>query len=432
MNIQMPRGTYDLFGAEMKLHNEVKDSVLEIFDNYGYSQIKTPIFEHTNLFLRSVGESSDIVNKEMYTFKDKSDRSLTLRPELTAATVRSYLENKMYGDPKPFQKLCYYGEAFRYERAQAGRYRQFHQLGVECFGLDGVHIEAETIAMANSIFTKLGIEESVALKINTLGTAADRAAYVELLKAHFAPAIDGMCADCQMRLEKNPLRILDCKVDKGNIAIETAPKLFDSLSEDSKQRFTTLLGLLDDLQISYTIDDSLVRGLDYYNDTVFEFEYDNKATKTNFAVLGGGRYDTLVGQFNPKQPTPAFGLGIGVERLIIALKDSRPEVIDTMNEVREIYYMPRCEEAKSVCLKSINTLRDSGLKCEMDYKISSFKSAFKQAEKLGCVYAVIIGERELEAGYATIKQLFTKESFEVKLSDFEQDLINEGEEHEHE
>lgn len=431
MNIQMPRGTYDLFGADMRLHNEVKDSVLEIFDNYGYSQIKTPIFEHTNLFLRSVGESSDIVNKEMYTFKDKSDRSLTLRPELTAATVRSYLEHKMFGDPKPFHKLCYYGEAFRYERAQAGRYRQFHQLGVECFGIDGIHIEAETIAMAQSIFTKLGIEDSVKLKINTLGSSADRQSYVELLKTHFTPVIDEMCEDCKMRIEKNPLRILDCKIDKNHQAIADAPRLFDSLSEESKNRFTALLGLLDDLGIEYTIDDSLVRGLDYYNDTVFEFEYDNSKTKTNFAVLGGGRYDTLVGQFNPKQQTPAFGLGIGVERLIIALKDSRPEVMENMNEVREIYYMPRCEEAKSVCLKSINTLRDSGLKCEMDYKISSFKSAFKQAEKLGCVYAVIIGERELEAGLVTIKHLFTKESFEVKLEDFEMDLIQEGEEDEH-
>ncbi len=429
MNIQMPRGTYDLFGNDMRLHNEVKNSVLEIFDNYGYSQIKTPIFEHTNLFLRSVGESSDIVNKEMYTFNDKSDRSLTLRPELTAATVRSYLENKMYGEPRPFHKLCYYGEAFRYERAQAGRYRQFHQLGVECFGLDGVHIEAETIAMANSVFTKLGIEDNVTLKINTLGSSADRESYVELLKTHFAPSIEEMCSDCKMRLEKNPLRILDCKIDKNHDAIQNAPKLFDSLSEESKERFNSLLALLTDLGIDYTIDDSLVRGLDYYNDTVFEFEYQNG--DTNFAVLGGGRYDTLVSQFNPKQQTPAFGLGIGVERLIIALKDSKPEIIDQMNEVREIYYMPRCEEAKAVCLKSINVVRDSGLKCEMDYKISSFKSAFKQAEKLGCVYAVIIGERELESGLATIKQLYTKESFEVNLSDFEQDLINEGEEHEH-
>lgn len=431
MNIQMPRGTYDLFGSEMRLHNEVKDSVLEIFDNYGYSQIKTPIFEHTNLFLRSVGESSDIVNKEMYTFKDKSDRSLTLRPELTAATVRSYLEHKMFGDPKPFHKLCYYGEAFRYERAQAGRYRQFHQLGVECFGIDGIHIEAETIAMAQSIFTKLGIVDNVSLKINTLGSSADRQAYVELLKEHFSPCIDELCEDCKMRIEKNPLRILDCKIDKNHSAITSAPKLFDSLSPESKQRFTSLLGLLDDLGIKYTIDDSLVRGLDYYNDTVFEFEYDNPKTKTNFAVLGGGRYDTLVGQFNPKQPTPAFGLGIGVERLIIALKDARPDVLDTVREVREIYYMPRCDEALDMCVKSCNVLRDSGLKCEIDYHQSSFKSAFKQAEKLGCIYGVIIGERELEGGYVTIKHLYTKESFEVKLEDFEQDLINEGEEHEH-
>lgn len=431
MNIQMPRGTYDLIGNEMRLHNEVKAAVLEIFDNYGYSQIKTPMFEHTNLFLRSVGESSDIVNKEMYTFKDKSDRSLTLRPELTASTVRSYLENKIYGEPKPFHKLCYYGEAFRYERAQAGRYRQFHQLGVECYGLDGIHIEAETIAMAYSIFTKLGIEDKVTLKINTLGSSEDRAKYVELLKEHFTPVVEELCEDCKMRIEKNPLRILDCKVDHKHQSIVNAPKLFDSLDVESKERFTNLLTMLDSLNITYQIDDSLVRGLDYYNDTVFEFEYTNMDTNTSFAVLGGGRYDTLVGQFNPKQDTPAFGLGIGIERLIIALKDSKPGIIDQMAEVREIFYMPRCKEAIDVCLKSINVLRDNGLKCEMDYTISSFKSAFKQAEKLGCVYAVIIGERELEGGYATIKQLYTKESFEVDLSAFEQDLINEGEDHEH-
>lgn len=429
MSIQMPRGTYDIFGNEMRLHNEVVMSVLEIFDNYGYNRIKTPMFEHTNLFLRSVGEGSDIVNKEMYTFKDKSDRSLTLRPELTAATVRSYLENKMYGMPKPFHKLCYYGEAFRYERAQAGRYRQFHQLGVECFGLDGIHIEAETISMAVSILKKLEIEKNVILKINTLGSSVDREHYIKILEDHFSKYIDTMCDDCKMRLEKNPLRILDCKVDKGREEIENAPKLYDSLSQESKDRFEALLQLLTELEIEYTIDDSLVRGLDYYNDTVFEFKYESE--NSDFAILGGGRYDTLVEEFDSRQKTPAFGLGIGVERLIIALKESRPELLEQMSEMREIYFMPRCEEAKTICLKSINKLRDSGLKCEMDYKISSFKSAFKQAEKLSCVYAIIIGQKEIDEGYVTIKHLITKESFEVKLEDFESDLINEGSGNEH-
>ncbi len=428
MNIQLPRGTYDLFSEEMRLHNAVKNDVLEIFDNYGYSQIKTPMFEHTNLFLRSVGESSDIVSKEMYTFEDKSKRSLTLRPELTAATVRSYLENKMYGEAKPFHKLSYYGEAFRYERAQAGRFRQFHQLGVECFGISGIEIEAETIAMAHSILNKLGIGDNVKLKINTLGSAQEREDYIQILQTHFAPAIDGMCKDCQARLEKNPLRILDCKVDSEHEAIKTAPKLFDSLNSTSKSRFENLLAILDQLAIEYQIDDSLVRGLDYYNDTVFEYEFDNG--QSNFAIIGGGRYDNLVKQFNSKLQTPAFGLGIGVERLIIAVKEAQPVVIENMHEVREIYYMPRCEEAKLVSLKSMNRLRDSGLKCEMDYQISSFKSAFKTAEKLSCIYAVIIGERELAGNYATIKHLITKESVEVDLAEFERDLINEGESNE--
>lgn len=428
MNIQVPRGTYDIFGDEMRLHNEMKNSVLEIFDNYGYSQIKTPMFEHTELFLRSVGDSSDIVNKEMYTFLDKSDRSLTLRPELTAATVRSYIENKMYGEPRSFHKLCYYGEAFRYERAQAGRFRQFHQLGVECFGIADVSIEAETIAMAKSIFDKLEIGNNVKLKINTLGSEEDRKNYIEILQSYFADSVDSLCADCKMRYEKNPLRILDCKVDGKSDVIKNAPRLIDNLNVESKQRFESLLAILNSFGIEYQIDDSLVRGLDYYNDTVFEFEFDNG--RTNFAILGGGRYDTLVSQFNKKLDTPAFGLGIGVERLIIALKESKPQITEQMSEVREIFYMPRSEEAKLVCLKSMNTLRDSGLKCEMDYKLSSFKSAFKTAEKLGCVYAVIIGERELEGNYATIKHLYTKESFEVSLAEFEADLISEGDGHE--
>lgn len=430
MDIQIPRGTYDLFGAEMRLHQGVKDDVLEIFSNYGYSQIKTPIFEHTNLFTRSSGESSDIVSKEMYTFHDKSDRSLTLRPELTAPVVRSYLENKMYGDPVPFHKLCYYGEAFRYERSQAGRYRQFHQLGVECFGIPGIEIEAETIAMAMSIPVQLGIKpENLKLKINTLGSEASRLTYMEKLVEYFTPNIDCLCQDCQNRLVKNPMRILDCKVDADNQLITNAPKLTDFLSEESNQRFTKLLALLTNLDIEYQIDDTLVRGLDYYNDTVFEIEYFDG--KVNFAILGGGRYDSLIDQFTSKVSVPAFGLGIGIERLIIGLKNSQPDILSQMEAVCEIYYMPRTTQGIEIAVKSANRLRDHGLKCEIDYNMSSFKSAFKRGEKLQCVYGVIIGEQEIAGGYVTIKQLHTFESVEVQLTDFEDDLISEGEEHEH-
>ncbi len=426
MNIQMPRGTYDLFDKEMRLHNEVKNSVLNIFDCYGYNQIKTPIFEHTNLFLRSVGEASDIVNKEMYTFYDKSDRSLTLRPELTASTARCYLEHKMFGEARSFHKLCYYGEAFRYERSQAGRYRQFHQLGVECFGIDDIHIETETISMAQTILKDLNIDNGVTLKINTLGSSNDREQYIELLREYFANEIDNLCDDCKMRFEKNPLRILDCKIDNENEIVQNAPILFDSLSEQSKNRFNKLLKLLEQFEIDYTVDYSLVRGLDYYNDTVFEFSND----VNNLAILGGGRYDTLINKLNGKYNVSAFGLGIGLERLIITIKEANPHILEKFAETREIFYMPRCDEAKPICLKSIELMRSHGLKCEMDYNISSFKSAFKQAENFSCVYAVIIGEREIADNYVTIKNLYTKESFEVNLNDFEQDIINEGEQNE--
>lgn len=428
MNIQIPRGTYDLFGDDMRLHLAVKEDVLSIFNNYGYSQIKTPIFEHTNLFVRSVGESSDIVSKEMYTFADKSDRSLTLRPELTAPVVRSFLENKMYGEPVPFHKLCYYGETFRYERSQAGRYRQFHQMGVECFGISAVGIESETIAMGVSLVKKLGIENAI-LKINTIGSSQARGEYRTALQSYFAPVIDDFCSDCQTRISKNPLRILDCKVDHQNQYIINAPKLWDYIDDTSKQRFLELQSQLDDLGIEYQIDETLVRGLDYYNDTVFEIEYNDG--QQSFALVGGGRYDNLVSQFNERQQIPAFGFGFGLERLIIAIKQANPEILEQVSEQCEIYYMPRSEKALEVCVKSANKLRDAGLKCEIDYTISSFKSAFRRGEKLGCVYAVIIGENELEGDYATIKHLVSFESAEVKLVDFEEDLINEGEEHEH-
>lgn len=428
MNIQIPRGTYDLFGDDMRLHLAVKEDVLSIFNNYGYSQIKTPIFEHTNLFVRSVGESSDIVSKEMYTFADKSDRSLTLRPELTAPVVRSFLENKMYGEPVPFHKLCYYGETFRYERSQAGRYRQFHQMGVECFGISAVGIESETIAMGVSLVKKLGIKNAI-LKINTIGSSQARGEYRTALQSYFAPVIDDFCSDCQARISKNPLRILDCKVDHQNQYIINAPKLWDYIDDTSKQRFLELQSQLDDLGIEYQIDETLVRGLDYYNDTVFEIEYNDG--QQSFALVGGGRYDNLVSQFNERQQIPAFGFGFGLERLIIAIKQANPEILEQVSEQCEIYYMPRSEKALEVCVKSANKLRDAGLKCEIDYTISSFKSAFRRGEKLGCVYAVIIGENELEGDYATIKHLVSFESAEVKLVDFEEDLINEGEEHEH-
>lgn len=428
MNINIPRGTFDIIGDDMRFRNAIIDNVMKLAESYGFENIQTPIFESTSLFKRSVGDETDIVSKEMYTFEDKKGRSITLRPELTAPVVRSYIENKFYAT-NPKMKACYYGPAFRYERPQAGRFRQFHQFGVESFGTRNPHHDAEVIALAFSILKHFNLEEKAVLKINSLGSKENRQAYIETLKTHLRAHQEELCSDCQTRLEKNTLRVLDCKIDSPKEFMQDAPKMIDSLTEESKAYFDQVLATLDELGIAYEIDHKLVRGLDYYNDTVFEFVLDNgKAQNT---VIGGGRYDGLVEQLNGPA-TPAFGFGMGVERLLTAIIEANPGVMEDYTKKCDIFYMPLTSEAEKLVVASMAKLRFESIRCEYAGEIKSFKANFKQAEKLGAIYAVIIGEEELANGEVTVRNLYTREESKVTLAEFENDILvnQEGEGHE--
>ncbi len=424
MKIAAPRGTYDIYGEELLLRNDIVSMMFDLANNYGFSQIQTPIFEATNLFLHSVGEETDIVSKEMYTFLDKKQRSMTLRPELTAPVVRSYIQEKMYATNSNVRLACF-GPAFRYERPQAGRFRQFNQFGVESFGNNTPIHDAEIISLSYAIIKNFALDKKVKLKINSLGNKTEREEYIVALKKHISLHQNGLCKDCLVRYEKNPLRILDCKVDQEHIALKKAPKLIDYLSEESKKRFNEVCKFLDIQNIKYEIYDKLVRGLDYYNDTVFEFEYTFRDGRIQ-AILGGGRYDDLVETISgPK--TSAFGFGIGIERITDAIIDSNGDLLDNYKTNVDVYFVPLCDEAIGVCFKSLNKLRYHGLVCDMNFKVISLKTTFKKTDKNKAIYAVIVGEDELESGEVTIKNLQTRTSEKVKLSLFEDNLIKEVE-----
>lgn len=412
------RGTYDLYDKEILIHMEIVNTLKEIAQTYNFDEIKTPLIEKTELFSRTTGNSSDIVRKEMYSFLDKGDRNISLRPELTAGVVRSFLSNKIYGKRQSQYKFFYYGEAFRYERPQKGRYRQFHQFGVEMFGDETVYSDVEVILMASSIIKKLGLENKVKLKINTIGSAAERRLYSDILRNHFKNYKDDMCDDCKSRLEINPLRILDCKIDNNKEYIKDAPQLKNNLNTSSLKRYAEVLVLLDDLGIEYEEDTTLVRGLDYYNDIVFEFVYDNTHT-----LIGGGRYDTLVDEIGNIN-MPAIGFGIGIERIVEAFKEQHKEYVSTIEKTIDVMYVGLTEKAYPIILKSMNKLREEGVICSCLYNKSGLKGNLKEALRLNSIYLVIIGEDEIEKGEVTVKNLITQEEQALKLANFEEDILN--------
>ena len=404
--INIPKGTKDVLPSESYKWHEVERVIRDLKHRYNLHEIKTPMFEHTELFIRGVGNSTDIVNKEMYTFVDKGNRSITLKPEGTAGVVRSFIENSLYNETLPL-KLYYITPCFRYERPQAGRLRQHTQFGSEWFGVDSPEADAEILMMASDFYRSFGINPTVL--INNLGCADCRRKYVEALKEYFRPHIGDMCPDCGKRFETNPLRILDCKVDECKAINKQAPKITDFLCEDCNSRFDKLKTLLTALGVNYKFEPMLVRGLDYYTNLIFEFIDEDKKLGQN-ALGGGGRYNNLVEELGGK-PMPVIGFGIGIERLLIYLENKNMEV--KSDEQLSVYVANACDDLTPI-IEITKLLRDNGISAEMNLTNRSLKAQFKYADKIKAENVLVIGENELKTGMFTIKNL--KESKQTTLT----------------
>ncbi len=419
MNYQPVKGTHDLFGDEMNGMQYVTEVLSNCVELYAYKEIMPPVLEYTEVFARGTGGSSDIVRKEMYTFLDKGDRSVTMRPEFTAGIVRSVVSNKMYADGGNLPlKLYYHGPAFRYERPQLGRYRQFNQFGVEEIGLDSPRADAECIIMAIQSLYMLGFKK-LSLKINTIGDNETRENYRKALKEYFSSHIDTMCEDCHERLELNPLRILDCKVEHDQEIAKNAPKIKDYLSEASEKRFYTTLSIINDLDIEYEVDDSLVRGLDYYSEVVFEIHALSDTGVDYGALCGGGHYGGLVEALGGPA-LAGVGYAMGIERVYNLAKDNG--LLDVLDNGIDIYVIPVGEEVLDDVFNITEEIRGLGFKTDNPLASTKLGSAFKKAEKRGAKFALIIGENELENGVAQLKNLATKEQKEIDLNDLANEL----------
>ena len=408
MAYSAPRGTVDILAEQSTKWQQLEQLLRTICANYNVKEMRVPIFEHTELFTRAVGDTTDVVSKEMYTFEDKKGRSITLRPEGTAGIARSYVENKLYGLPEKLQKYYYMGPMFRYERPQNGRQRQFHQFGVEMLGLESPYVDVECMVMAVTIVEALGLN-NVTLHINTLGDNESRDAYRQALKDHFAPVLNELCHDCQSRYEKNPLRILDCKVDKEHQVMKNAPRTIDYLSENAKEHFEKVCALLDDLEIDYIVDSNLVRGLDYYSHTVFEVISDDPRLGAGATVGGGGRYNSLIQELGGPE-TPGVGFAFGLERLMIAAGDNLEE-----EEGLDVYLMPLGEEAKDLAMQIVTMLRANGFTCDMDQCNRGLKGQFKSADRFHAHFSMIIGEEEVQKEVVNMKCNHSKEQTVVPL-----------------
>ncbi|MDF9867418.1 histidyl-tRNA synthetase [Bacilli bacterium PM5-3] len=399
--ISKPRGTEDLLFDDTRKWQIMEDIIRKSARKYNFQEMRTPIFESTNLFVKGVGETTDVVNKEMYTFADKKGRSLTLRPEGTTGAIRAYIEHKMFGYDNQPVKLFYMGPMFRYERPQKGRQRQFHQFGVETLGIKSAQVDAEVILVGLDVCKNMGLKNLKVL-INTLGDDESRLKYREKLIEYFSQYTDEMCSDCKTRLEKNPLRLLDCKIDHDKEFMKNAPKLSDSLNKESADYFAVVLEILKDLDVEYEIDESLVRGLDYYTDTIFEIVSTNKESGAQATLFGGGRYDGLVASLGGPDVS-GIGFGMGMERMLISAQIENPELFD--NIPLDVYVMPLVSEASSYCFEILEKLRANGIEAEMEYFDKSIKAMFKYCERNGIKKAIIVGESELENKTIIFKDL---------------------------
>jgi len=410
MSIQAIKGVKDILPDDIAAWQHLEATARKLFEDYGFAEIRVPIFEYTELFARSIGASTDIVEKEMYTFEDRDGRKITLRPEGTAGVVRAFIEHKMYADSQ-LTKLYYLGPMFRHERPQKGRYRQFYQIGVEALGIDHPHVDIEVLAMLHALFERLGVT-GLTLQINSLGDAACRNAYRDALKKYLAGKLSSLCTDCQRRYETNPLRVLDCKVDADKF--NDSPVMLDYLCGPCKAHFETVEAGLKRLGIPFEVNTRLVRGLDYYTRTTFELVMGHMGAQNT--VAAGGRYDGLVQEIGGPA-TPGIGFALGVERVISLMKPP-----DMASSRPALYLAALGPEAVALALPLIHDLKSSGIRTETDYTGSSLKSQMKKADKSGATYTLIIGEQEMKTGNAILRNMQTKEQSEITLASVVEEL----------
>ncbi|MDM8221794.1 histidine--tRNA ligase [Limosilactobacillus vaginalis] len=416
MEYQKPKGTADLLPGTTNLWEKVEKVAREVFDQFGYRGIRTPMFEDYNVFSRNVGDTSDIVEKEMYDFHDKGDRHIALRPEGTAGVVRAYVENKLYGPeyPKPY-KVYYMGPMFRYERPQSGRQREFHQIGVEALNNESPQIDVEVIAMAMQLFKRFGVP-NVKLTINTLGDKQVREDYREALINFLKPHYDELSSDSQERMYRNPLRVLDSKDAGDQKIVAQAPSILDYLDEESQNYFDQVQSLLRELGIDYEIDTNMVRGLDYYNHTIFEIMSDSPVFGGGYTtVCAGGRYNGLISQLGGPEEG-GIGFGMGVERLMLLLQEENPEFAP--QDQLDVFFASANEDGDNLAFKILNQIRDKGVVADKDYSGVKVGKQIKEAFRRNAKYFAVFGEREVDEGQFQLKNAATKDTVDVKIADF--------------
>lgn len=399
-----PKGTEDLLPQDSYKWHYLERKFARTAALYNYKEIRVPTFEHTELFERGVGDTTDVVEKQMYTFNDKGGRSVTLRPEGTASVVRSFLQNSLYALPMPM-KMYYNIACFRYENKQKGRLREFHQFGVEAFGAENPTLDAEVISLALTFLGSVGLKE-LSVNINSIGCPTCRKAYSEALKDYLRPHYDELCDTCKSRFERNPLRIIDCKSEQCQSIVAGAPRLLDYICEDCRSHFEAFKACLDGMRIEYTIDPGIVRGLDYYTKTVFEI------ISGDFTVCGGGRYDGLVEELGGK-PCPAIGFGLGIERLLLRLEETGVEI--PKEPPVKIYIAPLGEKAVAAAQGIVYSLRREGISADTDHMGRGLRASMKYADKLGAEYTAVLGDNEIETGEVNVKNMTTGEQTAVKL-----------------
>ena len=405
-----PRGTKDILPDSVGSWNYVEQKIRDICARFGYEEIRTPMFEHTELFHRGIGEGTDVVDKEMYTFEDRGGRSITLRPENTASAVRAYLQNKLYGDGA-LTKLFYIGSMFRYDRPQAGRMREFHQFGVEALGEANPAVDAEIILLAMEFLKSLGLKD-LKLSLNSVGCPSCRPAYRKALQDYFRPHLEELCGDCKERFERSPLRILDCKADADKKFMTGAPNITDCLCDECREHFEKVQSFLRDAGVDFELDPRLVRGLDYYTKTAFEIKYAPLGAQS--AVAGGGRYDGLIAEMGGN-PTPAVGFATGLERVLLALE--KQGLLPEQEKKADAFVVALGAEAQSAGFKLLQKLREAGLKALMDYAGRSMKAQMKQAGKAGARFALILGEDEIKENTVMLKDMEKSEQQKVSLDE---------------